>query len=74
MKFAPIAITIMLAMTMTITKPSDYGDDNDHKDGSWCCRWMTILLLVLPMVLVLLLMNPETTLFSKAMRPGGGES
>ena len=35
---------------------------------------MTILLLVLPMVLVLLLMNPETTLFSKTMRPGGGES
>ena len=41
-KFALSAITIMLTMTMTITKPSDYGDDtgddNDHNNGSWCCR------------------------------------
>ena len=26
-KLALIAITIMLTMTMTITKPSDYGDE-----------------------------------------------
>ena len=39
MKFALLAITIKLTMTMTITKPCEYGDDigddNDHKDCSY---------------------------------------